>query len=289
VAEPVNNKPRLPDWIRVRVGGGSREFVRETLSDLRLNTVCSGALCPNLGECFCSGTATFLILGRSCTRNCKFCAIAYDPHPAPPEMDEPQRLAEAAVRLKLKYVVITSVTRDDLADGGAALFAETIRELHRRLPEAGVEVLTPDFNGDDAALRLVLAAKPTVFNHNVETVERLSSSIRTRATYRKSLDVLKRAADSGFGVPVKSGIMLGLGETDDEIRQTLRDMRSSGVSIVTIGQYLQPSAEHWPLARYVHPDEFAAYGEFARSLGFTGVASAPLVRSSYRAGELIGR
>ena len=256
------------------------------LRDLRLNTVCSGALCPNIGECFCSGTATFLILGGSCTRNCRFCAIDHNPHPAPPEEDEPERLAEAAARLKLNYVVVTSVTRDDLPDGGASFFAAVIHALHRRLPEAGVEVLTPDFNGSGEAIAAVLAAGPTVFNHNVETVERLSNEIRTRATYRKSLEVLRLAAKAGNGIPVKSGIMLGLGETDDEVVETLKDLRLAGVSIVTIGQYLPPSADHWPLDRFVTPDEFARFGKIAEELGFSAVASSPLVRSSYHAGEL---
>ncbi len=281
-------RPRLPRWIKVRVGVGSRAEVAETLRDLRLNTVCAGALCPNLGECFCRGTATFLIMGRNCTRNCKFCAIGHDSHPAPPEADEPERLAEAAARLKLRYVVVTSVTRDDLPDGGASCFAAVIRELHRRLPETEVEVLTPDFNGDREALLTVLDAGPTVFNHNIETVERLSSEIRTRATYRRTLAVLEMAAGSGKKIPVKSGLMLGLGETDEEVRQTLRDLRGAGVSIVTIGQYLPPSAAHWPLDRYVTPEAFEEFGSYARELGFSAVASAPLVRSSYHAGELVG-
>lgn len=281
------DRPRLPSWLKVRVGLGGREEVAGILKDLRLNTVCAGALCPNIGECFCRGTATFLIMGRNCTRNCKFCAIGHDPHPPAPEPDEPQRLAEAAARLKLKYVVVTSVTRDDLPDGGAGCFAAVIEELHRRLPETEVEVLTPDFNCDRAAIEQVLAAKPAVFNHNIETVERLSGEIRTRATYRKTLEVLRIAAESGHGIPVKSGLMLGLGESDDEVRQTLQDLRVAGVSIVTIGQYLPPSAAHWPLDRYVTPEEFDRFGEFARQLGFSAVASSPLVRSSYHAGELL--
>ena len=198
-------RPRLPEWIRVRVGANGAGEVSAILQDLRLNTVCSGAMCPNLGECFCHGTATFLIMGRNCTRNCKFCAIGHDPHPEPPEPDEAVRLAEAAVRLKLRYVVVTSVTRDDLPDGGAGCFATVIEELRRRLPEAETEVLTPDFNGDENAIRRVLEARPAVFNHNVETVERLSSEIRTRATYRRTLEVLRFAASAGEGIPVKSG------------------------------------------------------------------------------------
>jgi len=280
-------RPKLPDWLKVRVpAGGHGGEVAEILRDLRLNTVCSGALCPNRGECFCSGTATFLIMGGSCTRNCKFCAIDHNPHPAPPDEDEPERLAEAAERLKLHYVVVTSVTRDDLPDGGAHIFAAVIEALHRRLPDAGVEVLTPDFNGDRDAIATVLAAKPSVFNHNIETVERLANEIRTRATYRKSLAVLKLASKLGGGIPVKSGVMLGLGETDEEVVQSLKDLREAGVSIVTIGQYLPPSADHWPLARFVSPEEFAHFGMIAKELGFSAVASSPLVRSSYHAGEL---
>ena len=280
-------RPRLPEWLKVRVrAGDAREEVAGILRDLRLNTVCSGALCPNLGECFCSGTATFLIMGSSCTRNCRFCAIDHSPHPAPPEEDEAERLAEAAARLHLNYVVVTSVTRDDLPDGGAHCFAAVIDALHRRLPGAGVEVLTPDFNCDGRAIAAVLAAGPTVFNHNIETVERLSGEIRTRATYRKSLEVLRLAHEIGNGIPVKSGIMLGLGERDEEVVQTLEDLRGAGVSIVTIGQYLPPSAQHWPLDRFVTPEEFARFGRIAEELGFSAVASSPLVRSSYHAGEL---
>ncbi|MBS1370429.1 MAG: lipoyl synthase [Lentisphaeria bacterium] len=280
-------RPRLPEWLKVRVrAGGSRDEVAGILRDLRLNTVCSGALCPNIGECFCSGTATFLIMGGSCTRNCRFCAIDHAPHPAPPEADEAERLAEAAARLKLSYVVVTSVTRDDLPDGGAGCFAAVIEALRRKVPGAGVEVLTPDFNCDREAIAAVLAAGPAVFNHNIETVERLSNEIRTCATYRKSLEVLRLAHEIGGGIPVKSGIMLGLGERDDEVILTLKDLRGAGVSIVTIGQYLPPSAQHWPLDRFVTPDEFAKFGEIARELGFSAVASSPLVRSSYHAGEL---
>ena len=267
-------RPRLPEWLKVRVrAGGAREEVAGILRDLRLNTVCSGALCPNLGECFWSGTATFLIMGSSCTRNCRFCAIDHSPHPAPPEEDEAERLAEAAARLHLNYVVVTSVTRDDLPDGGAHCFAAVIDALHRRLPGAGVEVLTPDFNCDGRAIAAVLAAGPT-------------GEIRTRATYRKSLEVLRLAHEIGNGIPVKSGIMLGLGERDEEVVQTLEDLRGAGVSIVTIGQYLPPSAQHWPLDRFVTPEEFARFGRIAEELGFSAVASSPLVRSSYHAGEL---
>jgi len=281
------SRPKLPPWIKVKVGVGEREAVADTLADLRLNTVCSGAMCPNLGECFCRGTATFLIMGSSCTRNCKFCAIDHNQKPLPVETDEPARVAEAVRRLKLKYAVITSVTRDDLPDGGARYFAETIR-LIKALPTAvEVEVLTPDFNLDLDALRVVLADRPTVFNHNIETVRRLSGQIRYQATYDKSLALLRAAGEMAPDVPTKSGIMVGLGETDEEIIEAMRDLRDSGVSILTVGQYLPPSAEHWPLDRYVTPEMFKEFEEIARKLGFSAVASGPLVRSSYHAGELI--
>ncbi len=229
-----------------------------------------------------------MILGEYCTRNCRFCAVGHNAAPEPPDPDEPERLAAAAAKMDLKYVVVTSVTRDDLPDGGAGHFAAVINALHRTIPEAGVEVLTPDFNGDAEALKTVLAAGPTVFNHNVETVRRLSGMIRSKADYSRSLAVLKSAVEIGGGrIPVKSGIMAGLGETDDEVVQTLKDLRAAGVSILTIGQYLPPSAAHWPLARYVEPEKFDEWGRLARELGFSFVASAPLVRSSYNAGELI--
>lgn len=285
--EVKGTKNRLPPWIRIRVNcGGAREEVNSILAGLKLNTVCASAKCPNLSECWHHRTATFMILGNECTRNCKFCAVEHCPHPAPPDPDEPRRLAEAAAKMNLKFVVVTSVTRDDLPDGGAAHFAAVIRALREKLPEAGIEVLTPDFNGNREHLGLVLAARPSVFNHNVETVERLSASIRSKATYRRTLEVLRMAAEDGDGTPVKSGLMVGLGETDDEVLQTLRDLREAGVNILTIGQYLPPSDAHWPLARYVEPAVFEEWGRYARKLGFTSVASAPLVRSSYRAGEL---
>jgi lipoyl synthase len=283
-------RPKLPPWIRVRVGcGNGREEVNSILQGLRLNTVCAGAQCPNLNECWHRGTATFMILGESCTRNCRFCAVPHNPDPAAPEADEPQRLATAAAEMKLSYVVVTSVTRDDLPDGGASQFAEVIRELHKAVPEAGVEVLTPDFSADMTAIQMVLDAKPTVFNHNLETVRRLSGKIRSKATYDRSLQVLKMVAESGSGIPVKSGLMVGLGETDDEVLETIRDLRAAGVSILTIGQYLPPSDTHCPLDRYVEPETFSAWGDYAKEIGFKFVASAPMVRSSYNAGELINK
>ena len=287
----TQHRPKLPPWIRIKVGcGQAREEVSSILTGLRLNTVCSSARCPNLNECWHRRTATFMILGEHCTRNCRFCAVGHTQSPLPPDLEEPARLAAAAAKMELKYVVVTSVTRDDLPDGGAGHFAAVITALRHTLPEAGIEVLTPDFNGDVEALKTVLAAGPTVFNHNVETVERLSGQIRSKANYRRSLAVLKAAAEIGGGrVPVKSGIMAGLGETDDELVQTLKDLREAGVSILTIGQYLPPSAQHWPLDRYVEPEKFDEWGRIAREMGFSFVASAPLVRSSYNAAELIAK
>ena len=281
---------KFPPWIRVKVSCGSeRGEVARILDGLKLNTVCAGAQCPNLNECWHRRTATFMIMGGQCTRNCRFCAVSHQAAPPPLEADEPARVAEAAMRLQLKYVVITSVTRDDLPDGGAAHFAAVIRTLRAAMPEAGIEVLTPDFNADEHAIATVLEAGPTVFNHNIETVERLAGEIRSRATYRRSLQVLQTAAALSAGrIPVKSGLMVGLGETDDEVEQTIRDLYAAGVRILTIGQYLPPSPEHWPLARYAEPEKFTAWGEFARQIGFDFVASAPMVRSSYNAGELVG-
>mgnify|MGYP006281187355 CR=1 FL=1 len=282
---------RLPPWLRVSYrGGGAREEVRSLLRSLNLHTVCQSAQCPNLCQCWQRGTATFMILGDSCTRDCRFCAVPHTP-PAPPESDEPERVAEAAARLELNYVVVTSVTRDDLPDGGANHFARTVRAIKARRPGAGIEVLTPDFNGDSAALKNVLDAGPTVFNHNLETCERLTNEIRSGADYRRSLGVLRAAADhvqaSERAFPfIKSGIMLGMGETRSEIHGMLRDLYGNGVRLLTVGQYLPPSKSHWSLDRYVHPDEFEEWGRIAREMyGFTYVASAPLVRSSYMAEE----
>lgn len=287
--EEKGTRSKLPPWIRIRVNcGGAREEVNSILSGLKLNTVCASAKCPNLSECWHHRTATFMILGNECTRNCKFCAVEHGARPLPPDSGEPLRVAEAAAKMALKFVVVTSVTRDDLPDGGAAHFAATIRALREKLPEAGIEVLTPDFNGNREHLNLVLAARPSVFNHNIETVERLSGDIRSKATYRRTLEVLRMAYEDGRGLPVKSGLMVGLGETDAEVLQALRDLRKAGVTVLTVGQYLPPSSAHWPLARYVEPALFDEWGRYARELGFTSVASAPLVRSSYRAGELAG-
>lgn len=280
-------RPKLPPWIRVKIeSGDSRREVGEILDRHGLNTVCRGARCPNLGECWHRRTATFMIMGGICTRDCRFCAV---PHGRPEVVEpaEPAELAAAAKEMGLKYVVVTSVTRDDLEDGGASVFVEVINELRRTLPPAGIEVLTPDFNGDEEAVTAVIDAGPTVFNHNVETVERLAGVIRDGATYRRSLKVLTTAFNSGGGkIPVKSGMMVGLGETDAEVEDTIRDIRGTGASILTIGQYLPPDGGRHPLDRYVEPAKFAEWKQSALNLGFDSVASGPLVRSSYRAGEL---
>ena len=282
---------RLPPWLKISTrGAAEREQVRRLLGDLELNTVCQSAMCPNMCECWAKGTATVMILGDHCTRNCRFCAVPHDGAPMPPDSDEPERVAEAAERMKLKFVVVTSVTRDDLPDGGAAHFAAVIRAVRKRMPQAGIEVLTPDFSGRHEDVRTVLAEEPTVFNHNVETCERLTEVIRSGADYRRSLDVLtfasQAAADS---VQTKSGIMLGLGESAAEIRTIFADLRSAGVRILTIGQYLPPSKAHWPVDRYVTPEEFEEWGRVARQeYGFSSVASAPFVRSSYMAEQFAG-
>lgn len=282
-------RPKLPPWIRVKVESGeTREQVDNILQSLKLNTVCRGAQCPNLNECWHRGTATFMIMGSKCTRNCKFCAVPHaETKLPPPDPDEAGRIVEAVKRMELKYVVITSVTRDDLADGGAGEFAKLIKLLHRELPEVGVEVLTPDFNDRDQDIRTVIEARPTVFNHNVETVRRLARKIRSVASYERSLSVLRKAFEFGkdANIPIKSGLMVGLGETDEEVLETIDDLRACGVSILTIGQYLPPGPDHWKLERYVTPEKFAEFAEYASSAGFKFVASSPLVRSSYNAAE----
>ena len=277
-----------PAWLWRRVSPAAEAAVasmEELLHGLGLHTVCQEARCPNLAECFQEGTATFLLLGSLCTRGCRFCAVGHG-RPAPPDPGEPGRVATAAARLGLEHVVLTSVTRDDLPDGGAGHFAATIQAVGRRLPAAAVEVLIPDFQGSHAALETVIRAGPAVLNHNVETVPRLYGSVRPGADYRRSLALLARARALGPGLAVKSGLMLGLGERTAEVIQVLRDLRRAGCDLVTLGQYLPPSADQLPVARFVPPDEFAAYAASAEAMGFRGVASGPLVRSSHRAGAL---
>ena len=279
-------RQRLPSWFRRPLPPGAEGGrVKQLLGRLDLHTVCEGAKCPNRAGCWHEGAAAFLILGDACTRACRFCAIPHAAQPAPPDPGEPARLAEAAAAMGLRHVVVTSVTRDDLPDGGAAHFAATIREIRARLPGTTVEVLVPDFQGDTAALDLVLAAQPDIFNHNLETVERLQPSIRPQADYRRSLAVLAYAARAG--ARTKSGLMLGLGETDGEIAAALRDLRAAGVALLTLGQYLAPSPAHHPVARFAAPAEFDRWRADALALGFASVASAPHVRSSYHAEELM--
>ncbi len=259
--------------------------MKHLLTRLDLHTVCEGAKCPNRATCWHDSAAAFLILGDTCTRDCRFCAIPHSSHPAAPDPGEPARLAEAAAAMGLRHVVITSVTRDDLPDGGATHFAATIREIRHRNPSATVEVLIPDFQGDEKSLDIVLTAQPDIFNHNLETVERLHPSVRPQADYARSLAVLRHAAQAG--ARTKSGLMLGMGETDDELLSALRDLRTAGVTLLTLGQYLAPSSAHHPVARFVTPPEFDHWRTEALALGFSSVASAPHVRSSYHAEELM--
>ncbi|MGD2187915.1 MAG: lipoyl synthase [Desulfobacterales bacterium] len=279
------NKPK-PPWLKKRLPTGPQyEKVRELIGKDRLHTVCQEAKCPNMWECFSQQTATFLIMGSRCTRNCRFCSVAQGPA-GPPDPAEPARVAEAARQMGLSYIVITSVTRDDLADGGALFFAKTIEAVHCRIPSAKVEVLIPDFQGNPQALQTVLNARPDVLNHNIETVPRLYSIVRPQARYRRSLQLLSRVQKYAPGLPTKSGLMLGLGESSAEIHSTLKDLIDAGCRILTIGQYLQPSKAHLPVSRFVPPEEFEKWKSGALEMGFSEVASGPFVRSSYHAREL---
>lgn len=282
------NRLRLPEWIRIKpFTGQGRSYTSEILNNLMLNTVCKSAKCPNLGECWHKKTAAFMILGNICTRNCRFCSVTHG-SPQPPDPEEPEKIAKAVKEMELKYVVITSVTRDDLPDGGASVFAETIKKI-RDLNSADtkIETLTPDFKCSEEALTTVLAAKPTVFNHNVETVKRLSDKVRVTATYENSLFVLRKACEiTGGKIPVKTGIMAGLGETDEEVIECITDLKAAGATMLTIGQYLPPERNSWPLDRYVEPEKFEEWKKYAENIGFSKVASGALVRSSYCAEEL---
>ena len=278
---------RLPDWIRLSLTTDEHfADVHQLVKGHALHTVCESAKCPNRHECWNRGTATLMLLGDVCTRACSFCAIKAG-RPGALDVDEPRRAARAAKGMKLNYVVLTSVARDDLPDGGASVFAETIREIKKELPEAGIEVLTPDFEGVPELIDIVLEARPDVFNHNLETVARLQSIIRPQAAYGRSLAVLQHAAEYRPQVVVKSGVMLGLGEKEDEVLQAMEDLLAAGVRLLTLGQYLQPSRNHPPVQRYATPDEFKQLEEKALAMGFHGVASGPLVRSSYKADELL--
>ncbi len=278
-----------PSWLKKRLAINSQQIrVREILENLNLHTVCQSALCPNIAECFGKGTATFMILGDTCTRNCRFCAVAKG-KPTPVDKDEPRRLAIAVRELGLRHVVITSVTRDDLPDGGAGHFAAVIDAIHKEKGTAcratTVEVLTPDFQGDATALKTVILSRPDIFNHNVETVPRLYPKVRPMADYRRSLSVLKKAGELDPGIYTKSGIMLGLGERRAEVSEVMKALRDVGCSILTVGQYLRPSKAHLEISEYVHPDVFREIEDEARELGFLYAASAPFVRSSFNAAE----
>ncbi len=283
--DPALHQTKKPDWIKVRLPSNPVFFSTKALiSDLRLVTVCEEAQCPNRWECWSSGTATFMIAGDRCTRACGFCAVA-TAKPFALDADEPRRVAEAIRRMRLKHVVITSVARDDLQDGGAEHFAKTIAAVREIDPNIIIEVLTPDFRGREESLRIVADAAPHIFNHNLETVERLTPFVRSRAKYRLSLQVLRRMKELLPETTTKSGIMLGLGETEEEIFQTMDDLREAGVQVLTMGQYLRPSPNHLPVVAYIEPKKFDEYREVAYSKGFEYVASGPLVRSSYHAAD----
>jgi len=278
---------KKPEWIRVKAGSSNSRFyeIKQILREHKLHTVCEEASCPNIGECFGKGTATFMIMGDKCTRRCPFCDVGHG-RPDPLDVNEPENLARTIARLKLKYVVITSVDRDDLRDGGAGHFVECIRKTRELSPGTTIEVLVPDFRGrDDRALEILKAAPPDVMNHNLETIPRLYKEARPGSDYAFSLNLLKKFKALHPGVPTKSGIMVGLGETDEEILQVMRDMREHGIDMLTIGQYLAPSMSHLPVRRYVHPDTFKMFEARAYEMGFSHAAVGAMVRSSYHADE----
>ena len=283
--EFIRPRQPKPEWLKVRAPGSENYLrLKGIMHDLKLNTVCEDAHCPNIGECWHHGTATFMILGDVCTRACAYCAVAHG-KPATLDTAEPTRVAEAVERMALQYAVITSVDRDDLPDGGAFIFADTIRQIHARMPSCRVEVLIPDFQGIESSLRTVLDAGPDVLNHNTETVPRLYRKVRSGGKYARTLELLDRSRTYRPDIATKTGIMVGLGEEHDEIVQVFDDLRRVGVSILTIGQYLRPSAKHAPMTRYYHPDEFRELKQIALAKGFVHVESGPLVRSSYHAHE----
>ena len=278
--------PRKPDWLKIRLHR-SDEFARVSriVEQHALHTICSSGRCPNQAECWSRRTATFMILGEVCTRSCRFCATATG-HPAPPEPDEPQRVADSVAKMGLRHVVLTSVTRDDLPDGGARQWALTVEEVRKRNPETTIELLIPDLDAQPQLIDEVLASGPDIVGHNIETVERLTPVVRSRAKYATSMAALKHIARSG--AVAKSGLMVGLGESNDEVLQTLHDLHDAGVRIVTLGQYLQPTAAHYPVAEYVTPEKFEEYRKAAYGIGFDYCASGPMVRSSYLADEALG-
>jgi lipoic acid synthetase len=284
----VSNRPApgKPAWLKAKIPGGEAySKVRAIVEEHSLNTVCQSASCPNLGECWAKGTATFMILGNICTRACGFCAVPSGKPAGPPDEQEPDRVAEAVERMGLRYAVVTSVNRDDQPDGGAGIFARTIAEIRARVPGCKVEVLIPDFRGDWHALETVVRARPDVLNHNTETVPRLYREVRKGAIYERSLELLRRAKYLAPEMPTKTGLMLGLGETREEVLAAMQDLAAQGTDILTLGQYLQPTREHLPVVRFVHPDEFAEYKKLGEQMGFAHVESGPLVRSSYHAFE----
>ena len=290
VAEPPSlpaKRPRLPEWFRLQLPTASAYFAtRNLIDDLNLNTVCESAKCPNHWECWSQGTATFMIAGDRCTRACGFCAVDAR-RPMALEADEPERVAEATRRMKLRHVVITAVARDDLPDGGAAHFQKVIQRVREVNPGILIEVLTPDFKDDNAAIDTVLAARPEIFNHNLETIRRLTREVRSVATYDRSLSVLRKVKERSPETFTKSGIMLGLGETEEELLEALGDLRAAGCNLLTLGQYLQPTKKHLPVKEFIHPDKFAEHKKTAEAMGFTYVASGPLVRSSYHADDFV--
>jgi len=283
--DPALHQARKPEWIKVRLPNNPVFFSTKALiSDLRLHTVCESAQCPNRWECWSSGTATFMIAGERCTRACGFCAVT-TAKPFALEADEPERVAEAVKRLRLRHIVITAVARDDLKDGGADHFAKTIEAVRAAVPGIVIEVLTPDFHAKEDCLAIVAAARPHIFNHNLETVERLTPAVRSRAKYALSLKVLKRMKEIAPETVTKSGLMLGLGETEPELFQAMDDLRAANVQVLTLGQYLRPSPQHLPVVEYIHPDAFKRYEKVGYEKGFEFVASGPLVRSSYHAAD----
>lgn len=276
---------RKPDWLKIRLHRSTDyAAVRQIVEQHGLHTICSSGRCPNQSECWSRRTATFMILGDVCTRGCRFCATRTG-HPLPPQTDEPRRVAQSVALMQLKYAVVTSVTRDDLPDGGAAHWAATVRAIREANPETNIELLIPDLDARPELLATVVASQPEIIGHNIETVERLTPAVRARAKYRTSLETLRLLAEQG--ATTKSGLMVGLGEREEEVLQTLHDLREAGVRLVTIGQYLQPTPEHYPVAEYVTPGQFAAYRRQALAMGFSYCASAPLVRSSYLAEEAL--
>ena len=287
VTELPRKRARLPEWFRLQLPTASAYFAtRNLIEDFKLHTVCESARCPNHWECWSKGTATFMIAGDRCTRACGFCAVDTR-KPMALEADEPERVAEAARRMQLKHMVITAVARDDLVDGGAAHFQKVIKRVREVTPEVLIEVLTPDFKDEDGPINTVIAARPDIFNHNLETVRSLTSKVRSVATYERSLSVLSKVKKRAPEIYTKSGLMLGLGETKQELLEAMTDLRSVGCDLLTLGQYLQPTKKHLKIEEFIHPDQFTEYKRIAEAMGFSYVASGPLVRSSYHADDFV--